>query len=80
MQHMASVGEYTGGEAPYGFAVEGERVVEVEAEQAVVREARRLRAEGLSLRAVARELDAAGLRSRTARPFAAVQIQRMLAA
>ena len=37
-------------------------------------------AAGLSLRAVARELDAAGMRSRTGRPFAAVQVQRMTAA
>lgn len=80
MQHKAHVGEFTGGAAPFGFAVDadGVRLVPVAAEQAVLVEARRLRAAGLSLRAVAMELDARGLRSRTGRPFAAVQIARMI--
>jgi site-specific DNA recombinase len=81
MQHMASVGEYTGGEAPYGFRLRDNGTLEENAdEQRAIVEARRLRDAGLSLRAVARELDTASLRSRTGRPFAAVQIQRMLVA
>jgi DNA invertase Pin-like site-specific DNA recombinase len=80
MQHKAACGEFTGGEPPYGWRVEGDRLVAVEDEQRVVSEARRLRVAGLSLRAVARELDAAGMRSRNARPFAAVQVRRMLTA
>ncbi len=80
MQHKAACGEFTGGEAPYGWRVAEGRLEAVEAEQAVIAEARRLRASGVSLRAVARELDAAGMRSRTGRPFAAVQVHRMTAA
>jgi DNA invertase Pin-like site-specific DNA recombinase len=80
MQHKAACGEFTGGEAPFGWRVDGGRLEAVDAEQRVIAEARRLRAAGLSLRAVARELDAAGLRSRTGRAFAAVQVQRMVAA
>ena len=80
MQHKAACGEFTGGEAPFGWrAVEG-RLVTVEAEQATIVEARRLRAAGVSLRTVARELDRAGMRSRAGRPFVAVQVRRMLTA
>lgn len=81
MQHKASQGEFTGGSASYGFrlADDGVQLVAVVAEQAVLAEARRLRAAGLSLRAVARELDAHGFRSRARRPFVAAQIQRMTA-
>lgn len=79
MQHMQSAGEYIGGEAPYGYAVVEGALVAVDAEQAVIVEARRLRAAGLSLRAVAAELDRAGLRARTGRTFAATQIARMVA-
>ena len=78
MQHKAACGEFTGGEAPYGWRVEGDHLEPIAPEQHVIAEARRLRAAGLSLRAVARELDAAWMRSRTGRPFAAVQIQRMI--
>lgn len=65
MQHKAACGEFTGGESPFGFRVEGEQLAPIESEQHVIAGARRLRAAGLSLRAVARELDAAGMRSRT---------------
>jgi DNA invertase Pin-like site-specific DNA recombinase len=80
MQHKAACGEFTGGEAPFGWRVVDDRLEPVESEQTVVAEARRLRTAGLSLRAVARELDRAGMRSRNGRPFAAVQVQRMTAA
>lgn len=80
MQHMASQGEYTGGAAPYGFALDGATLVRVEAEQAVMVEARALRAAGLSLRKVAELLDGKGLRARNGRTFAASQVARMVAA
>lgn len=81
MQHKAASGEHTGGVPPYGFRVaeNGLHLVEVEAAQAVLVAARLLRAAGLSLRAVARELDARGLRSRVGRPFSAAQIQGLVA-
>jgi DNA invertase Pin-like site-specific DNA recombinase len=79
MQHMAACGEFTGGEAPYGYAIGADgKLAEIAEEQAVIREARRIRSAGLSLRATARELDAAGLRSRSGRAFAATQIRRMI--
>src|SRR5579872_3799815 len=62
MQHKAAQGEYTGGDVPYGFRLSSDsaRIEPVAEEQAVLTQARRLRASGLSLRSVAKELDAAG--------------------
>ena len=54
-------------------------LVEVEREQAVIAEVRAYRASGLSLRKVAEELDRKGLRARSGRPFAPVQVARMVA-
>src|SRR6266850_2286475 len=80
LKHKASQGEYIGGDVPYGFrlAACGGRLEPEPREQALLAQARRLRNKGLSLRAVARELVARGFRTRTGRPFAAVQVQRML--
>jgi site-specific DNA recombinase len=80
MQHLASQGAYTGGKAPFGYRLDGERLAEEADQQAVIREARALRSQGLSLRAVAARLHGMGFRSRTGRTFAAVQVQRMVAA
>jgi site-specific DNA recombinase len=81
MQHKASQGEYTGGQAPHGrrVAADGARL-EPEAEEEAARAvARRLREQGLSLHRVAAELERRGVRSRTGRGFAPVQVKRMVA-
>ena len=81
MQHKASCGEFTGGEAPFGWRVGDEgRLEAIEGEQQVIAEARRLHLAGLSLRGIAGQLDVAGMRSRTGRVFAAAQVRRMTAA
>jgi DNA invertase Pin-like site-specific DNA recombinase len=82
MQHKAAQGEYTGGPPPYGYRLADDalHLAALPAERAVIAEARRLRAAGLSLRAVARELDGQGLRSRAGRIFGAEQIASMVAA
>lgn len=81
MQHKASCGEFTGGEARYGYAVGADGKLEpVETEQAVLRLARQYRAAGLSLRAVARRLAEGGFTTRGGGAFAPVQIRRMVAA
>jgi DNA invertase Pin-like site-specific DNA recombinase len=82
MQHKRACGEHTGGDPPFGYRVadDGLRIEPVAAEQLVIANARRLRASGLSLRAVARELDGMGHRSRVGRPFSSVQVRRMLRA
>lgn len=81
MQYKASVNEFTGGEPPYGYrvAADGVHLDEHEGEQAVIRHARELRGAGLSLRAVAAELERAGFLSRKGHAFAAPQIMRMVA-
>ncbi len=81
MQHKASAGEYCGGRAPYGFAIgaDGVTLIDVPAELAVIAEVRALRSAGLSLRKIAAALDGRGLQARNGRPFAAVQIARMMA-
>jgi DNA invertase Pin-like site-specific DNA recombinase len=71
MQHKASRGEYIGGDAPFGYRL---------AQDGRLREARVLRASGLSLRAVAARLEGLGHRTRTGRAFAPVQVARMVAA
>lgn len=79
MQHKASRGEYIGGRAPFGFDVDGAgRLVEREDEQAIMREARALRAQGLSLAAVAGRLQEFGFRSRVGRAFVPMQVARMV--
>jgi site-specific DNA recombinase len=78
MRHKAEQGEYTGGQVPYGYRLVEGALVEVEAEQAVLSAAREAKRAGLTLRAIARELEARGLLSRTGRPFAP-QVARMLA-
>jgi DNA invertase Pin-like site-specific DNA recombinase len=82
MQHKASCGEFTGGGVPYGYNLgdDGVHLIEKVAEQLVIAEARRLRAAGLSLRAVAAELARQGLVSRMGKVFQAVQVRAMMAA
>lgn len=80
LQHKQSLGEYIGGAVPFGFRLDGPRLVEDGSEQVVIREARRLRSEGLSLRGVARALEERGHRSRAGRLLAPVQVARMLEA
>lgn len=77
MQHLKREGRFTGGEPDYGYARVGDQLQADPAEQTVIAEARRLRCQGLSLRAVARALEAQGMRSRVGKQFAAQQIARM---
>jgi site-specific DNA recombinase len=80
MQHKASQGEYTGGQAPYGrrVAADGERLEDDATEAQARTLACELRLQGLSLRGVAAELERRGVRSRTGRGFAPVQVKRMV--
>jgi DNA invertase Pin-like site-specific DNA recombinase len=81
MRHMSERGEYVGGAPRFGYRLAPDGRLEAQdAEQAAIREARALRASGLSLRAVASRLEEQGFRTRTGRGFAAVQIRRMVEA
>ena len=82
LRAKADRGERVSGKIPYGFALAGDGVhlVEHEAEQQTIAEARRLRASGLTLRAVATELERRGLMSRAGRAFGPRQIAAMVSA
>lgn len=80
MKHKASKGEFCGGQAPYGYAVENGALVPNEAEQEVLRVVREMKDAGLSLNAIANELARAGLVPRSGKVWHAQQIKRMLAA
>lgn len=80
LQAKKAKGERVGA-VPYGFtlASDGVALVRCPHESAVVELVRSLRADGLTLRAVAAALAARGMLSRNGRPFAATQISRMVA-
>ena len=80
MRHLRDEGRYTGGAAPYGYALggDGETLVAVPEEQAVIARARALRAAGASLRAVSASLAEAGMVARSGRPFDPKAIANMI--
>lgn len=81
MRHMKAQGEYTGGQARYGFAPDANGTLQpVPHEQETLTLIRTLRAQRLSLRKIANVLTERGHTSRGAKPFAATQIARMVAA
>ncbi len=79
MRHKQTQGEYIGGGAPYGFTLIDGALVADAFEQEVIKQARELRESGLSLAAVAHELDKRGIHARSGKAFAAMQIKRLIA-
>lgn len=81
LQYKKTQNQKTGGAVPYGFDLDadGVHLIENDAEQKVIREARELHASGLSLRKIAAELNARGLVARNGRQFQATQVMRMVA-
>ncbi len=79
MKHKQSQGEYIGGKAPYGFDLVDGELIPNDFEQDVIRQAKRLRESGLSLNAVAKELEKVGILTRNNKVFDGKQIQRMVA-
>jgi DNA invertase Pin-like site-specific DNA recombinase len=69
------------GEVPYGFrvAADGVHLEEHPGEQQVLALVHELRTMGLSQRAIAATLEAAGMLSRAGKPFGQTQVARMLA-
>lgn len=80
MERMRAEGRFTGGEPPYGYALAGPgRYVEPEpTEQAVIDKIWRMRAKGMSIRAIAATLTEAGVKMRSGEPFAPGLVQRIL--
>ena len=78
MGHRAEQRFYNGGHAPYGYRREGERLVEDPVEQAAIRRVAELRADCLSLRAIARVLGTEGHPARAPGGWSATQVARLL--
>lgn len=79
LAHKVASGDMRiGAHAPYGWRYEGTALVEVASEQATIALVQKLRAEGLSFRAVLGELAKQGLRNRAGGAFALTQLERML--
>jgi DNA invertase Pin-like site-specific DNA recombinase len=81
MAHKRAMGERVGA-VPYGYqlAADGVHFVAAPDEQAVIDIVRRLRAGGLSYRAIAAELNQRGLTNRAGGRFMATQVVHMLKA
>src|SRR5690606_23698084 len=73
-------GQKLGGDLPYGYRLgaDGATLEADPAEQRVLRRIRGLRAEGLSLRAVARRLESEGVTARAGTPWHAEKLSRVL--
>jgi hypothetical protein len=81
MQQLAANGKYTGGKARFGFEVNADgSVVQDATEQAIVARVRNARARGDALRKIVRDLEAAGVRSRSGKPLALTQVARIVRA
>lgn len=82
MQGMRSRGIYTGGRVRYGYRVgaDGRTLEEDAGEQRVLELLRELRSKGMSLRAVGRELEAAGHYARGGKSWAAKTLSNLEAA
>ncbi len=65
--HKRACGEKTGGDVPYGYTLEGDRLVAHLGEQKAIAVIRRLHRAGHSLRQIAAQLEASGYQTKTGR-------------
>ncbi len=79
MRYLCSQGRYMGGKTRFGRRRAGTMLEDDPREQATISAARALRASGLSLRAVGRELAGRGLSPRQGGAWAPTQVARMVA-
>jgi len=73
-------GEKTGGDAPFGYEVDAAtgRLIEAPQEQAAIRMVKNLRDQGYGYKAIARELNKAGYRTKREKPWCQVTVQRVV--
>jgi site-specific DNA recombinase len=65
MAHLRQAGRRISGRVPFGNDLDGANLIPNKDEQAALRVIHRLRAEGLSLRAISRELQRRGIKTKT---------------
>lgn len=80
MRHLQRQGRYVGGHPPYGMCQGNDGLVCLEEEQAAMRFAVDLRAQGKSLRQISQIMAMSGMTNRRGRPLAATQVGRMVRA
>ena len=82
MQYMKACGEFTGGEAPYGWtlAEDGAHLAPHQGEQAIIQAARELKAQGWSLRKIGAGLVARGMLPRAGGEWHAKSVRSLLVA
>lgn len=78
LAHKREKGERVSRFAPIGYRIEGDQLVPVETEQAILKMVAELRQQGLSLRAISAELAKRGAFNRNGDPFAAKVVRSML--
>lgn len=78
MAHLRTSGRYTGGFEPYGYRAENGTLRVVTEEMNVIRCIHRLKTDGVSLRTICKTLTNGAITTRTGKPFAPVQIARIL--
>lgn len=80
LRHKAKKGEFTGGDAPFGFTIGGDGIhlVKEPVEQAIIARARALHSRGYGARVIARTLLEEGFTPRQGREFFPAQVDRML--
>ena len=79
LSHIRAQGRKTGGDCPFGFDADEEgNLFENKEEQDVIRRIHSLRADGLSLRKIADELNARGITTKRGRTWYTTQIRNIL--
>lgn len=73
-----ATGGYGGGRPAFGKAAKDKSLVDDIEEQQTIELIRRLRAEGMSLRQIAKHLEGAGMRSKSGRNWYPIQVKRVL--
>jgi DNA invertase Pin-like site-specific DNA recombinase len=79
MQSMKAKGLYTGGNVPYGKMLQGGELVNNPIEQAIIEQAKDLKAQGYSLRQIATVFSEQGYRTRKDTDFSHTLVARMAA-
>ncbi len=77
---MRRMGKYTGGKVPFGYRLEGGKLVDVESEQAVIWRAKQMRKDGMSYRIIAAILASDGFVTAAGEPVHPNKIRRMVLA
>lgn len=77
LEHKKAKGEVVG-QVPYGYRRAGDRLVEDEEEQSIIKKINRMYKLGKSLNAIAKALNDSGYRTKAGTPWTAQQVKRLI--